>query len=61
MGIQLCLSMAYHPQTDCQSKRTIQHLEDLMRSCALDFCGNWDEHLPLVELDITTVITGSSG
>jgi len=49
MGTQLNLSTAYHPQTDGQSERTIQTLEDMLRSCALDFEGNWEEHLPLVE------------
>ena len=49
MGTQLNLSTTYHPQTDGQSERTIQTLEDMLRSCALDFEGNWEEHLPLVE------------
>ncbi|GJU47380.1 putative reverse transcriptase domain-containing protein [Tanacetum coccineum] len=40
---------AYHPETDGQSERTIQTLEDMLRACAIDFGGNWDTHLPLVE------------
>ncbi|GKE06430.1 putative reverse transcriptase domain-containing protein [Tanacetum coccineum] len=40
---------AYHPETDGQSERTIQTLEDMLRACAFDFGGNWDTHLPLVE------------
>ncbi|KAD4586410.1 hypothetical protein E3N88_24011 [Mikania micrantha] len=44
------LSTAYHPQTDGQSERTIQTLEDMLRSCVIDFVGNWDTHLPLIEL-----------
>ncbi|GKF15160.1 putative reverse transcriptase domain-containing protein [Tanacetum coccineum] len=43
------MSTAYHPQTDGQSKRTIQTLEDMLRSCVLDFGKGWDRHLPLVE------------
>ncbi|GJV88051.1 putative reverse transcriptase domain-containing protein [Tanacetum coccineum] len=39
----------YHPQTDSQSERTIQTLEDMLRACVLDFGGSWDVHLPLVE------------
>ncbi|GJZ40212.1 putative reverse transcriptase domain-containing protein [Tanacetum coccineum] len=46
---RLDLSTAYHPETDGQSERTIQTLEDMLRACAIDFVGNWDTHLPLVE------------
>ncbi|GJV03248.1 putative reverse transcriptase domain-containing protein [Tanacetum coccineum] len=49
LGTQLDMSIAYHPQTDGQSERTIQTLEDMLRTCAIDFRGNWDTHLPLVE------------
>ncbi|KAJ9562454.1 hypothetical protein OSB04_007614 [Centaurea solstitialis] len=42
-------STAYHPQTDGQSERTIQTLEDMLRACVLDFGGSWDTHLPLGE------------
>ncbi|GKD33266.1 putative reverse transcriptase domain-containing protein [Tanacetum coccineum] len=40
---------AYHPETDGQSERTIQTLEDMLRACVLDFGKGWDRHLPLVE------------
>ena len=43
------MSTAFHPQTDGQSERVIQVLEDMLRACALDFQGSWDRHLPLVE------------
>ncbi|GJT09236.1 putative reverse transcriptase domain-containing protein [Tanacetum coccineum] len=43
------MSTAYHPQTDGQSKHTIQTLEDMLRACVLYFEGSWDVHLPLVE------------
>ncbi|KAI3811474.1 hypothetical protein L1987_21198 [Smallanthus sonchifolius] len=49
MGTQLNLSTAYHPQTDGQTERTIQTLEDMLRACVLDFGGNWDKYLPLAE------------
>ncbi|GJV15173.1 RNA-directed DNA polymerase, eukaryota, reverse transcriptase zinc-binding domain protein [Tanacetum coccineum] len=40
---------AYHPQTDGQSERTIQTLEDMLRACAIDFGKGWVNLLPLVE------------
>nr|GEU43615.1 reverse transcriptase domain-containing protein [Tanacetum cinerariifolium] len=49
MGTQLDMSMAYHPQTDGQSKRTIQTLEDMLRACVIDFGNGWERHLPLIE------------
>jgi transposase InsO family protein len=49
MGTKLNFSTAYHPQTDGQSERTIQILEDMLRLCVLDFKGNWIRFLPLVE------------
>ncbi|KAI3745141.1 hypothetical protein L1987_58245 [Smallanthus sonchifolius] len=48
-GTQLNLSTPYHPQTDGQSERTIQTLEDMLRACVIEFKGNWDLHLPFVE------------
>ncbi|XP_027351223.1 uncharacterized protein LOC113862333 [Abrus precatorius] len=36
MGTQLRLSSAYHPQTDGQSERTIQTLEDLLQTCIVE-------------------------
>ena len=49
MGTKLTFSTAFHPQTDGQSERTIQTLEDMLRACILDFKGSWEKHLPLVE------------
>ena len=49
LGSLLKFSIAFHPQTDGQSERTIRTLEDMLRACVLDFQGSWDEHLPLVE------------
>ncbi|GJT59933.1 putative reverse transcriptase domain-containing protein [Tanacetum coccineum] len=49
LGTKLDMSMAYHPQTDGQSKHTIQTLEDMLRACVLEFEGSWDVHLLLVK------------
>ncbi|KAJ0752837.1 putative nucleotidyltransferase, Ribonuclease H [Helianthus annuus] len=48
-GSRLDLSTAFHPQTDGQSERTIQTLEDMLRAYVMDLGGNRDTHLPLVE------------
>ncbi|KAL5565427.1 hypothetical protein UlMin_028591 [Ulmus minor] len=42
-------STAFHPQTDGQSERTIQTLEDMLRACVMDFKRTWNHYLPLVE------------
>nr|GEX95562.1 retrotransposon protein, putative, Ty3-gypsy subclass [Tanacetum cinerariifolium] len=49
LGTQLDMSMAYHPQIDGQSERTIQTLEEILHACVIDFGEGWDRHLPLVE------------
>ncbi|GJR15041.1 putative reverse transcriptase domain-containing protein, partial [Tanacetum coccineum] len=49
LGTNLDMSTAYHPQTDGQSERTIQTLEDMLSACAIDFGKGWVNHLPLVE------------
>nr|GEW96365.1 putative reverse transcriptase domain-containing protein [Tanacetum cinerariifolium] len=50
LGTRLDMSTAYHPQTDGQSKRTIQTLKDMLRACVLDFGKGWGRHLPLLEV-----------
>ncbi|GJY00815.1 putative reverse transcriptase domain-containing protein [Tanacetum coccineum] len=49
LGTQLDMSTAYHPQTDGQSERTIQTLEDMLRACVINFGKGWDRHPPLVK------------
>ncbi|KAA3490754.1 DNA/RNA polymerases superfamily protein [Gossypium australe] len=49
LGTRLDFSTAFHPQSDGQSERVIQILEDMLRGCVLDFRGSWEEFLPLAE------------
>ncbi|GJX62517.1 putative reverse transcriptase domain-containing protein [Tanacetum coccineum] len=51
LGTNLDMSTTYHPQTDGQSERTIQTLEDMLLcwGCVIDFRNGWVRHFPLVE------------
>jgi hypothetical protein len=49
VGTKVQLSTTFHPQTDGQSERTIQILEDMLRACVMDFGVGWSKFLPLVE------------
>jgi hypothetical protein len=46
MDTKLNFSSAYHPQTDGQTERTNQILEDMLRACALKYKKSWDKSLP---------------
>jgi transposase InsO family protein len=45
LDTQLHFSSAYHPQTDGQTKRVNQILEDMLRACALQYGRSWDKSL----------------
>jgi hypothetical protein len=49
LDTQLHFSSAYHPQTDGQTERVNQILEDMMRACALQYGRSWDKSLPYAE------------
>ncbi|KAI3522357.1 hypothetical protein L1887_00076 [Cichorium endivia] len=61
LGTKLKFSTAFHPQTDGQSERTIQTLEDMLRACVLDFGGSWDTYLPLAEFSYNNSYHASIG
>ncbi|GJW67885.1 putative reverse transcriptase domain-containing protein [Tanacetum coccineum] len=49
LGTDISMSIAYHPETDGQSERTIQTLEDMLHACVINFGKGWVKHLPLAE------------
>ncbi|GJR90099.1 putative reverse transcriptase domain-containing protein [Tanacetum coccineum] len=58
LGTSLDMSTAYHPQTDGQSERTIQTLEDMLRACVIDFGNGWC-HSPVCWAEVGQVqLTG---
>ena len=61
MGTKLHFSTAFHPQTDGQSKRTIQTLEDMLRACVMEFKGSWDNYLALIEFAYNNSYQSSIG
>nr|GEY57689.1 reverse transcriptase domain-containing protein [Tanacetum cinerariifolium] len=59
LGTRLDMSTAYHLETDGQSERAIQTLEDMLRACAIDFEKGWVNHFPLVELSYNNIYHAS--
>ena len=49
LGIELTLSTAYHPQTDGQSERTNQEVEQALRTVVSKHQDDWAKWLPVVE------------
>ena len=49
LGTKLTRSSAYHPQTDGQTKRVNQILEDMLRACVIQYDKNWDKCVSLAE------------
>ncbi|GJX66303.1 putative reverse transcriptase domain-containing protein [Tanacetum coccineum] len=56
LGTQLDMSMTYHPETDGQSERTIQTLEDMLRARVIDFGKRWERHLPLYKFSYNNML-----
>ena len=61
LGTRLNFSTTFHPQTDGQSKRVIQILEDMLRNCVIHYEGSWDRHIPLVEFVYNNSFQSSIG
>ena len=61
LGTKLNFSTAYHPQTDGQSERVIQILEDMLRACVLDWSGKWEKYVRLAEFAYNNSYQASIG
>ena len=61
LGTRLNFSTTFHPQTDGHPERVIQILEDMLRSCVIDYEGSWDRHIPLVEFVYNNSFQSSIG
>ena len=61
LGTKLRFSTSFHPQTDGQSERVIQILEDMLRACIMEFEGSWDKHLALIEFAYNNIYQSSIG
>jgi transposase InsO family protein len=49
LGTTVIRSSAYHPQTDGQTERVNQILEDMLRACVIHYGKDWDKCLSLAE------------
>ena len=61
LGTKLRFSTVFHPQTDGQSERKIQKLEDMLRTCVMELQDSWDKHLPLMEFSYNNTFHSSLG
>ena len=49
LGTRLSFNTTFHRQTNGQSERLIQVLEDMLRGCVMEFTRSWDRYIPLIE------------
>ena len=61
LGTRLNFITAFHPQTNGQSERVIQVLEDMLRGCVLDFFGSWDRYIAFMEFAYNNSCQSSIG
>ncbi|WVZ54261.1 hypothetical protein U9M48_005086 [Paspalum notatum var. saurae] len=61
LGTKEDYSTAYHPQTDGQTERVNQLLEDLLRACVLTYGPNWEDSLPFAEFSYNNSYQASIG
>ena len=58
---RLNFSTAFHLRTDGKSEKVIQVLEDMLKSCVIEYEGSWDRHIPLVEFVYNNIFQSSIG
>ena len=61
LGTRLNFNTTFHPQTDEQSERLIQVLEDMLRGCVMEFPRSWDRYIPLMEFAYNNSYQSSLG
>ena len=61
MGNKLRFSIAFHLQTDGQSERTIQTLEDMLQTYVMELQDSWDKYVPLMEFAYNNTFHSSLG
>jgi hypothetical protein len=59
MNTHLNCSSTYHPQTDGQTKRVNQILEDMLRACALQYGRSWNKSLPYAKFSYSIIYLGN--
>ncbi|GJP58391.1 hypothetical protein CLOP_g23643, partial [Closterium sp. NIES-67] len=61
LGTKLAMSSAYHPQTDGQTERLNQIVEQLLRAACKDDISKWDFHLPVLEFAYNNATHAATG
>ena len=61
LGTKLKFSTTFHPQTNGQSGRLIQVIEDMLRGCVMEFSRSWDRYIPLMEFAYNNSFQSSIG
>ncbi|GJP69425.1 hypothetical protein CLOP_g417, partial [Closterium sp. NIES-67] len=61
LGTKLAMSSAYHPQTDGQTERLNQIVEQLLRAACKDEISKWDLHLPVLEFAYNNATHAATG
>ena len=61
LGTKLSMSSSYHPQSDGQSERSNQSVEQVLRCYVSAYNNDWDQHLALAEFSLNSAVSASTG